>query len=269
MKNILFITLFSLFSLSSCRKDDKDEPKSSVPKTTASVYLEMDYMFGDEMMMLDKPFMLPNGSLVKITRADLYISGLSLTTSMNGSTPDSVFDNNIQFISQSNPQTELYLGELTPALLPEKYHRLKLSTGLDAETNSLSEMDFTSYPTEHPLGVKLPSMHWTWNAGYIFMAVEGVIDSNNDGFFDNNDEAFVYHIGGNNAFKEVVFEMTHPVLEANSNYYFHLTIDYKMFFMDIDVANNLSVKMPMHPLVEKISTNMSSMITEELDSHQH
>lgn len=269
MKNILSIILIAVLAFTSCRKDDKDEPKSTESTLTSSVYLEMNYMFGDDMMMLDKPFMLPNDTLVKITRADLYISGLALTTSMDESTADSVFENNIQFISQSNPETELYLGELTPAVLPLTYHRLKLATGLDAETNSLSEMDFTSYPTEHPLGVKLPSMHWTWNAGYIFMAVEGVVDSNNDGFFDDNDESFEYHIGGNNAFKEVVLGMTHPVLESNSDYYFHLTIDYKMFFTDIDVANNLSVKMPMHTLVGKISDNMASMITENSDSHQH
>lgn len=269
MKNILAIIFLSSLVLTSCRKDDKDEPVSSNPKTTASVYLEMNYMFGDDMMMLDKPFLLPNDTLVKITRADLYISGLALTTSMDGNSPDSVFENNIQFISQSNPEMELYLGELTPALIPETYHRLKLSTGLDAETNSLSEADFTSYPSTHPLGVKVPSMHWTWNAGYIFMAVEGVVDSNNDGVIDEMDEVFMHHIGGNNAFKDVMLGMSHPVLEPNSDYYFHLTIDYKKFFTDIDVANNLSVKMPMHSLVGKISENMASMITENSGSHQH
>lgn len=47
---------------------------------------------------------------------------------------------------------------------------IKFSVGVDQAKNHL---DPASFPMTHPLAPKFPSMHWGWNAGYRFIAVEG------------------------------------------------------------------------------------------------
>ena len=47
---------------------------------------------------------------------------------------------------------------------------IKFSVGVDQSKNHL---DPATFAMTHPLAPKFPSMHWGWNAGYRFIAVEG------------------------------------------------------------------------------------------------
>ncbi len=51
-----------------------------------------------------------------------------------------------------------------------KYKALRLHLGLDPKTNAASP---SQYPPEHPLNPNLNGLHWAWQGGYIFLAVEG------------------------------------------------------------------------------------------------
>jgi hypothetical protein len=46
----------------------------------------------------------------------------------------------------------------------------------------------------HPLAMQTPSMHWDWNSGYLFMKIEGRVDTSGNGNALPVTE-FFYHIG--------------------------------------------------------------------------
>ena len=68
-------------------------------------------------------------------------------------------------------------------------HEVHFSLGLDSATNHAN-------PTQAPYPLNIPGMHWSWNpaAGYKFLNMEGHVDGNGDGDFDDaEDQVFTYH----------------------------------------------------------------------------
>ncbi len=55
-------------------------------------------------------------------------------------------------------------------LPPGKYRALRFHLGPDAEANT---SDPAKLAADHPLNPNLNGLHWTWQTGYIFLAVEG------------------------------------------------------------------------------------------------
>lgn len=51
-----------------------------------------------------------------------------------------------------------------------QYRALRFHVGLDKETNAA---DPAKFPAEHPLNANLNGLHWSWQGGYIFLALEG------------------------------------------------------------------------------------------------
>ena len=67
------------------------------------------------------------------------------------------------------------------------FKSLKFSIGLDGKTN---HSDPNQYPPKHPLNPLLNNLHWSWQGGYIFLAMEG-----HWGPANGATEGFLYHIG--------------------------------------------------------------------------
>ena len=53
---------------------------------------------------------------------------------------------------------------------PGNYRELRFHVGPDAVANAA---DVSKIPADHPLNPNLNGLHWSWQGGYIFMAVEG------------------------------------------------------------------------------------------------
>ncbi|MGZ4961553.1 MAG: MbnP family protein [Limisphaerales bacterium] len=51
------------------------------------------------------------------------------------------------------------------------YRAMRFSVGLNAKANS---SDVTKYAADHPLNPNLNGLHWSWQGGYIFLALEGL-----------------------------------------------------------------------------------------------
>jgi len=51
-----------------------------------------------------------------------------------------------------------------------QYRALRFDVGLDTETNASNP---SKWPAEHPLNPNLNDLHWSWQGGYIFLALEG------------------------------------------------------------------------------------------------
>ncbi|WP_411844891.1 MbnP family protein [Roseibacillus persicicus] len=97
----------------------------------------------------------------------------------------------IALISHGEARNRFSLGTI-----PEgRFQALRFVVGLDENTNA---SDPNRYPPEHPLNPQLNNLHWTWQSGYIFCALEG---------HSEQDLGFLYHLGNDSNATEIVLPL--------------------------------------------------------------
>ena len=90
---------------------------------------------------------------------------------------------------------------------------IKFSIGVNQPVNN---QDPTKWPSNHPLSPQVPSMHWGWQAGYRFVAMEGKEGA-------NLSNGFELHALGNNYYYDIqiplsgqdIFGQQHITLKAD------------------------------------------------------
>lgn len=97
-----------------------------------------------------------------VTRLQYYISKISVIH--DGGTETAIEDTYV-LVNAANA-TAVDLGSLDITTV----EAVKFYIGVDEANNHL---DPASWPSTHPLAPSFPSMHWGWNAGYRFLAMEG------------------------------------------------------------------------------------------------
>lgn len=122
-----------------------------------------------------------NGAAVEITRVQYYLSGISFTH--DGGQETTLTDEYV--LASANIAN--YSLDLAPITSLEK---VSFNLGVDADHNHL---DPNSYDQNHPLAPQNPNMHWGWTAGYKFLAIEGLVDSDGD---QSPDKIFQFHVTG-------------------------------------------------------------------------
>ncbi len=90
------------------------------------------------------------------------------------------------------------------------YNSIKFDIGVDSITN---HGDPSVYASSHPLAYT--SMFWSWNSGYIFMKVEGELDTT-VAQTAGPTLPFEYHVGADVFRKEVTVPITDLVVDANT-----------------------------------------------------
>lgn len=141
-------------------------------QTEASVLrLAVQHRFGDAPLLLDSlRYENGAGETCSITRLSYLISGVSLRRA-DGSwyeVPDS-----IAWVNAASHRATMKVE----GVLPDQYQALRFHCGLDKATNA---SDPATRPPEHPLNPNLNGLHWSWQGGYIFMALEGMWRKGND-----------------------------------------------------------------------------------------
>lgn len=97
-----------------------------------------------------------------ITRASYLLSGFSLQRG-DGSWLE--LPGNVAWLDAAKRHLSFALPDVPPA----RYAALRFHVGLDAATNAAS---LAQYPG-HPLNPNVNGLHWSWQGGYIFLALEG------------------------------------------------------------------------------------------------
>ncbi len=100
------------------------------------------------------------------------------------------------------------------------YRATRFAVGLDAKANS---SDTTKYLADHPLNPNLNGLHWSWQGGYIFLALEGKYQTTN-----TEPKGYSYHFARSN-------NCTPVTLAANLD----LSKDARMV-VDFDIATVLN-----------------------------
>ncbi len=176
MKQLLFGILFFMILVTSCKKDDVNPPATTY--LTVEVF-PMYSNLGSSSMELDSVYTTPEGYKVKFTDVKFYNS--MLKNGVNNLIEASFFD----FRGTGNFLLHT-AGDYT------KFSSLQGYIGVDS---LLNHSDPSAFPNESPLNISNAGpMHWGWNPGYIFMNVEGKVDTIPDGI-NNLDHSFSFHIG--------------------------------------------------------------------------
>lgn len=179
-----FYLLFALLGFGviilSC-DDDTDEGTVMLTPT-----LDLQMRVGSETLTAGSTYDI-NGTALQVNVAQFYIGDISLTGAETVASED-FFVIGTALNSISLPETQAGTYDLS------------FGVGVNAAINALPEEDFTTRPVGDPLGMQEPSMHWSWNAGYKFLRIDGMVDTDADGV---PDQAVEYHLG-NDAFYAIL-----------------------------------------------------------------
>lgn len=245
---LLIGVLFIFFT--SCKDDTEETQGNFVLEITAKAN--------------DKPMVLKNEVYKNILQYNYKVERLAFYLSNLYLIKDDGTEVLAKDVSYLNFETSSDLGEQIIAdNIPEgNYKGIKFAIGVDPDQNN---EDPANYASDHPLSID-NKMHWTWNSGYIFIKLEGKIDSVPNG---NNDlsQIFLYHLGTNPLYRELSFDHDFSIVSGNGfTYNLQLDMD-KVFYSDSDTldARNESTTQTMddYPLAERVTNLFVNAIGEK------
>jgi hypothetical protein len=177
MSKFFFYFLFLIIIIISCKKN---EPQPQPVDNYLKITVQPTYMNnGAEHALLDSIYTTPEGYKVKFTDAKFYLTKLK-----NGNS------NLLESAFFDFRETGLLLARIKGDYT--QYSSLQGFIGVDSVLN---HSDPSAFPNDSPLNISNAGpMHWGWNPGYIFINLEGKVDTIPDGV-NNLDHSFSFHIG--------------------------------------------------------------------------
>ncbi len=141
--------------------------------------VSMQHNFAGQRLTLDS-LRLSNSSeaTFAISRLSYLLSEFALETD-NGIWVE--LTDSIAWIDVGKRRTEFTLRKIAEG----NYRAIRFSVGVDEARN---HGDPAQYAAAHPLNPNLNQLHWDWQGGYIFLALEGRFRAN------DNLEGYVYHL---------------------------------------------------------------------------
>ena len=243
MRAIFFMS-FALLYLSACG-DDTPTPEK------AYLQLDLQPVYGTQPFYMDSLYTTPEGFQVKFTELKCYF-----TLFANG--------------DSSLHQAALFDYRETGSLLFKKeantlsYRNLSAVMGVDA---TLNHLDPSAFPNESPLNISNAGpMHWGWNPGYIFMNVEGKVDTIPDGI-TNTDLSFSFHIGTDPYLQNLQFNNINWQSIGGNTKQFKLRLDLLAFLGSGSSGIHLNSEYLTHTaagqeaLSQKVITNFKNAIS--------
>lgn len=144
-----------------------------------------DFTYGTEVIS-------QSGRRVKFSRAQIYLS--KFTFNGTGGPYELL---NPHLLIKAN-ESDYSLGYL-PA---DSYTSFSFATGVDSVSNYA---DPASFSTESALSSNNPDhMHWSWNTGYIFYVLEGMVDTSASMAGPVN-APFIFHVGTDQFLQDLAF----------------------------------------------------------------
>ncbi|OZC03546.1 hypothetical protein BSZ36_11475 [Rubricoccus marinus] len=167
--------------------DTSDQP--------ATLRLDVEPMTGSDAFQAAQPFTV-NGMTAELDIAQMYLSGITLLHE-DGREIMLMADEPITVRAQDENQTEIQhtvekryvlvdadagntltsLGEVPSG----RYTGVRFLLGVEGLDNRIAPEDL---PADHPLAPQTQTMHWNWNAGYVFLRFDGLLDIDGDGTVD-------------------------------------------------------------------------------------
>jgi hypothetical protein len=231
-----------------------------------------------------------NGQAMTIESARLYLSEITLLAD-NGdevtfkadpitlpakdaedNTVTHTVDDRVILFKHDDGHHVYELGEVPAGV----YNGVRFKVGIDGLTN---RVDPTQAPTGHPLAVQTDKgNHWSWNAGYIYIRMDGHLDLDGDGTPESSEDAqWFVHLGTPNFLRQAEVGSTFTLQEGHMQE-LHILADYARFIQDVDYSdptqrdchtgNNLPVANKVGDQIGNAFT-FHGLHTVEDDDHHH
>ncbi len=255
MKNYKWaLALSALVAVSACKKDDDTTVEPDPNADKVAVVLNYDFNFGADDFVLDQEYTLDSGGVVKFSLATYYLAQPVIMDDAGNSSPLSP-----EYLIVRPNNTSSDLGYIDPG----HAHMFNVSIGVDEATNTENgangrqPTDFTD--SDHPLAPQPEGMYWSWASGYIFVKIEGEVDYEGDGTFDN---VFKYHLG-TNPFRKDRSTVLNLNLEKAQTLQLTMHIDYEKFLEDVNMRTEiLTMSMgDQRPLAEKMMNKFDAAVS--------
>ncbi len=233
--------------ISSC-KDKKKNEEEVTPTGTVMFHLHT-YIEDNEVDLYNIPYSTHDGRSISLSLAQLYISGVELIKA----------DGSVYSVPGVKQLKKLDIDTYLIGDVPVgNYKSLRFKVGLAPDENIPDLKDIKDSV------MWFSSIHAT--QGYIFMNVQGKIDTSEA--MTGTLVPFVYKIGTNINYKQVIMPDKNFTVIAGEVVYAHLIADYNMLFNGIKLTDNsnLFVKTVADnttPLAQKIVNNIPSMFRYE------
>lgn len=259
----ILLTVIAGLSVTGCKKKDDATPATdtttttSVPMGTLITHLHA-YVGSEEVYQYGADIIYTStGRKISLSMAQLYISTIQLVK-MDGSlytVPNTVL---LQV-----PDIMPYLIGKVPA---GNYKSIRFYVGLDSNTNK-------KVPSSSPDDVlNKPSM-WFGSAaqpeGYAFVNIEGRIDTSENALgSDIEMKSFMYKIGTNSNYKQVIMPDKNFTVTPDQTQHIHMYSDFGRLLNGIDFSNKknlmiMSVSENDSALAKTIAANIPHMFHYE------
>ena len=162
------------------------------------------------------------GNVIEITRVQYYLTGFDLVH--DGGTNTSLGDTVILASANISDYT-LCNANITTI------EAIDFDLGVDQGRNHL---DPNSYDASHPLAPKNPNMHWGWTAGYKFLVIEGMADSNDD---QVPDAGFQFHVTGDDNYLRNVLQINTSGTASGGALDIEIDVNIADWVAGIDLSN--------------------------------
>lgn len=249
--SILLLFLFAL-SLVSCQKEE--------PLKYGAIELQFKaYYDGQPLVMLEK-YNFNDTLDILFQRFNFYLSNVQVYPVDNPfESPPKILDIGFVDFDGVDDTAEAEAGVVVSVedLLEGNYKSIELGLGVPPDLNATKESD---YPDTHPLGKE--SHYWTAWGSYIFTMINGKVDSDGDGVFD--DSSVLYHLGSDAVYRTVDLYQEFSVKEGDTTR-LTLTIDlHKLFkegegYMDI-ISVPATHTIDQLPEAEKVMDNFAAYL---------
>lgn len=242
MKKLTLILSAAVLLFSACEKDDDDNTDNTPTTGLANLGLVFHSKAGDQDLVLNQPYTNEFNQNFDVELSQFYISDVKLWADASGNTKVSIPDS--YFLFQPTHK-EFNLGMVPSGT----YYGVEFVVGIaDSATNHGDPA-----LQDGVLAPQNPSMHWSWNSGYIFVRLEGSYAKTQGGAPTNHYE---FHLGMDNLARTVEISKEIEVTYGASNSAM-IMVDHKAFLKGVDFsADTVTHTMDYMMLAMKIANNL-------------
>jgi hypothetical protein len=243
---ITLLAILAVVSTTGCSKDDHDHDG------TGHVHVYFTNKYDGAAQTSTATYTGTNGRDFKIATNNYYISNVRLVDHDGAEVPFT----GQYLLSKTGENNELELEGIAAG----HYHHIRFDVGIDSVTN---HSDPSTYASTSPLAPTTPSMHWSWNSGYIFYRIEGLVDTSaaKNGTVDGEWEM---HLGTDSKLASVELDIDLEISEG-SHPGLNITMNTEDLFTNIDLggADIVTHTMDNMPLANKLKANIATAFTVE------
>ncbi|MCB0763955.1 MAG: MbnP family protein [Flavobacteriales bacterium] len=225
-KNLLLLASMAI-AITACKKDDDPAPTPApAGNNTATVKMAFTFMNGTAPFDMNASYQDGAGHAFRFSGLKFYVSDIHLTDD-GGATVGEFHDTYL--LVDAGGTNDFTLGAISAAHIHEAHFAL----GLESAVNHADPL-----AAEYPLNV--PDMHWSWNptAGYKFLLIEGKVDGNSDGDYDDAEDLDVqYHCATDAMFRET-HEHIHADADAGTTVTLQAKVDVGVIISGLDLLAN-------------------------------